>query len=202
VERVLDLLLETYVAAADGDRLELGLGVAQGDQQREDVVARGVGVDDQPRHTATATRASSSARVGRPGITPGCSTMCAPAAQPQRTASRSEAPSASATANAAQNASPAPVVSTARAGNAGTPTSRIRAPRSPRVTTSVPSASSTAATSVSFGVRTSAAAICVRKASTCAGARVESAPGTITIRLSPLGSTRIAAVIVGSGTRR
>ena len=63
--------------------------------------------------------------------------MYAPAAQPQRTASRSEAPSASATAKAEQNASPAPVVSTARAGKAGTTSSPIRAPWSPSVTTNV-----------------------------------------------------------------
>ena len=84
-------------------------------------------------------------------MTPGCSTMCAPAAQPQRTASRSEAPSASATAKAAQNASPAPVLSTARAGNAGTTSSPIRAPCSPSVTTRVAVERLIARASVSFG---------------------------------------------------
>ena len=68
VERVLDLLLEADVAAADRDRLELRARVAQCDQQREDVVAGRVGVDDQPCHAATASRCSSWARVGSPGI--------------------------------------------------------------------------------------------------------------------------------------
>src|SRR5581483_11470091 len=153
VQRVLDLLLERHVAAADRDRLQPDPRVAEADQQREDVVAGGVGVDDQPRHTASASRASSSARVGRPGTTPSCSTMWAPAAHPHRTASRSDAPSARATAKAAQKASPAPVVSTARAGRAGTSSAPNCAPRSPSVTTSVPSAPATAGASVSFGVR-------------------------------------------------
>ena len=39
------------------------------------------------------------------------------------------------------------------------------------------------------------------EASRAAGVSVASAPGTITIRLSPLASTRIAAVIVGSAER-
>ena len=47
VERVLDLLLEVDVAVADRDRLELRVRVEQRDQERRDVVARGVGVDDQ-----------------------------------------------------------------------------------------------------------------------------------------------------------
>ena len=47
----------------------------------------------------------------------------------------------------------------------------------------------------------SAASICGEKPSTSAGVSVASAPGTITIRLSPLSSTRIAAVIVGSAER-
>src|SRR5262249_42110444 len=150
VQRVLDLLVEADVAAADRDRLELCPLIAQRDQQREDVVAGGVRVDDQPSHPS---RASSSARVGKPGITPSCSTLWAPAAQPQRTASASSTPSASATANAAQKASPAPVVSTGRAGKAGICSPRRRAPCSPSVTTSVPSALSTASASLSFGTR-------------------------------------------------
>ena len=75
-----------------------------------------------------------------------------PAAQPQRPASRSVRPSASATANAAVKASPAPVVSTALAGNAGTRSSPICAPCSPSVRTNVPCAPLTAAASVSLGV--------------------------------------------------
>ena len=47
---VLDLLLEADVAAADRDRLELRLRMEQSDQERGDVVARGVGVDDQTNH--------------------------------------------------------------------------------------------------------------------------------------------------------
>jgi hypothetical protein len=47
VERVLDLLLEADVAAADRDRLELRFGMEQPDQERRDVVAGGIGVDDQ-----------------------------------------------------------------------------------------------------------------------------------------------------------
>src|SRR5436190_55342 len=69
--------------------------------------------------------------------------MCAPAAQPQRTASRSSTPSASATANAEVNASPAPVVSTTFAGNAGTSSPPSSAPRSPSVCTNVADAPAT-----------------------------------------------------------
>src|SRR5207237_417613 len=89
VERVLDLLLEANVADADRDRLQLRIGMQQADQEREDVVARGVGVDDQAdrAQTASASLSSSCERVARPGTTPGCSTMYAPAAQPQRPAS-------------------------------------------------------------------------------------------------------------------
>jgi hypothetical protein len=39
-------LLEADVAAADRDRLELRVRVQQPDQQRRDIVARRVGVDD------------------------------------------------------------------------------------------------------------------------------------------------------------
>src|SRR5262249_15284102 len=109
VQRVLDLLLEADVAAADRDRLELSARVEEPEEEREDVVARCALIDAQTRTTGTASRSSSSALVGSPGTTPSCSTMCAPAAHPQRTASRSSAPSASANANAALKASPAPV---------------------------------------------------------------------------------------------
>src|SRR5581483_5804777 len=155
VERVLDLLVERHVPVADRDREQLDLGPAQGEEEREDVVAGRVRIDDQRdrAHAATAARiSSSSARVGRPGRTPSRSTMNAPAAQPKRTASSSSRPSASATANAALNASPAPVVSTARAANAGTGVSPSLAPRSPRVTTVRARAPATASASPSFGV--------------------------------------------------
>ena len=63
VERVLDLLLEVDVAVADRDRLELRVRVEQRDQERRDVVARGVGVDDQTDQPHASL--ASSSRAGR-----------------------------------------------------------------------------------------------------------------------------------------
>src|SRR5262249_8091190 len=142
--------LEADVAAADRQRFETRPRITEGDQQGEDVVAGGVGIDDETGHPS---RASSSARVGGPGVTPSCPALGDPAAHPPPPASRASVPSASATANAAQKASPAPVVSTGEAGNAGICSPRSRAPCSPSVTTIVASAPWTANASLSFGTR-------------------------------------------------
>ena len=70
-------------------------------------------------------------------------------------ASRSDAPSASRTASTPLNVSPAPVVSTASAGGAGTtsPVERTRHPFAPSVVTTSPCTSPSAASSNSLGVK-------------------------------------------------
>ena len=81
--------------------------------------------------------ASSSARVGRPSLSPRCVIWIEPITVPRRAASLSESPSATAESTPAAKPSPAPTVSTIFfTGNAGT------VPLSPPVDQYAPSAPS------------------------------------------------------------
>ena len=142
VQGVLDLLLEGDVAAADGDRLEAGTRVRAGAISSEKTSSPAVSVSmirrvmQPPRRAAPRAARGSAGRRSRPRARPCARRPRSPSARPRA----SGAPSASATANAAQNASPAPVVSTGVAGNAGIcAAAQLGAPWSPSVTTSVPS---------------------------------------------------------------
>ena len=230
----------TQIVIASSCRLRM----QQRDQQREDVVAGGVGVDDQAGHTATVRRSSSSRTRRQAGdhalvldhVRAG---RAAPAHRVEVGGALRERDRE----RRAERVARTGRVDRTRAGKAGTSSSPSRAPCSPSVTTSVPSApldgsslglvrrrgsrrpgaigsrrrrrgvqdrahagrarrpraraarSRPGSRAGRAGRRRRQSARRTRRrarASECA-----SAPGTITIRLSPLASTRIAAVIVG-----
>ena len=139
VERVLDLLLERDVPAADGDRLEPAPAGRAGAISSEKTSSPAVSVSMIRRvMRATASRFSSSARVGeagdrRPRARPCARRRRSPSGPPRR---RTRPPPARPR-RRRRTRRPRPVVSTGRAGNAGTMSPPSRAPSSPSVTTSV-----------------------------------------------------------------
>ena len=147
VQRVLDLLVEGDVAAADGDRVEARVrgGAGRSGATKTSSPAVSVSMIRRGHAAATASRSSSCARVGRPAITPSCSTMCAPAAQPRRTASASGEPFGQRDGERrAEGVAGAGGVHGRRGERGHLCPAPSRAPWSPSVTTSVPSAILTA----------------------------------------------------------